>query len=691
MGWHVVNEGPGIVLSHGGPALTLGGWGASLHHGLCRTAGEQADAAAAARSPSEPRTLALQVGASPTAGAAQLGGEDELARAELTLVASDELARLQGTLLNRSACWLRLERLVITVDPVSLGTGAAGPGRFSFYKNGHQSWTASHTFSPGERELVPRLGFARRMQENLRSPAAGRPGGFGSELYALLGNLDEQVYLLAGQQAGFSQWAYQRVHFDPATGRPRKLELELDFGGRLLAPGGSVALDPLCLLAGEQPCRLLDAYLACVQQQASEPGSRVDGQPACGWCSWYYYGPRVTARDVAENLDAAMAHPAGWDLFMLDDGWQTDVGDWLTVNDKFPDGLAGLATRIREAGMRPGLWLAPFLARKRSRVGREHPEWFLSDARGRPVSAGYNPLWGLDGRCLALDTTHPGFQQHLRQIVRTLVHEWGFGLLKLDFLYAAAQPGLAHDPTLSPAQRLALGYDLIREEAGPDVVLLGCGAPLGPSIGRVDVMRIGPDVAPYWFPTLRYHLTSDPHALSACFAIRSTLNRAPLHRRLWLNDPDCLLLRDSETRLSPAERQTLASAIAISGGLLLLSDRLGRLAPHLWQRLEQVRAVSVACARGTCWALDFMERPLPEIVYNSAGYLAIFNFTDRPAARRVAHRRWLAGLVPEEAELRSVWEDGKTYRISAGHLDLGTMQPHSSILLRWDGEGERAS
>jgi hypothetical protein len=45
-----------------------------------------------------------------------------------------------------------------------------------------------------------------------------------------------------------------------------------------------------------------------------------------------------------------------------------------------------------------------------------------------------------------------------------------------------------------------------------------------------------------------------------------------MHRRLWLNDPDCVMLRSSETRLSREERFALASAVAISGGMLLVSD-----------------------------------------------------------------------------------------------------------------------
>ncbi len=52
-----------------------------------------------------------------------------------------------------------------------------------------------------------------------------------------------------------------------------------------------------------------------------------------------------------------------------------------------------------------------------------------------------------------------------------------------------------------------------------------------------------------------------------------------MHRRLWLNDPDCLMLRQRETSLNRNERGALAAAIAVSGGMLLLSDDMSLLGP----------------------------------------------------------------------------------------------------------------
>jgi alpha-galactosidase len=60
---------------------------------------------------------------------------------------------------------------------------------------------------------------------------------------------------------------------------------------------------------------------------------------------------------------------------------------------------------------------------------------------------------------------------------------------------------------------------------------------------------------------------------SARNAIQNILSRAPMHRRWWVNDPDCLIVRPT-ANLSLAEIQSLATAIALTGGSLLLSDNL---------------------------------------------------------------------------------------------------------------------
>src|SRR6266550_1977358 len=192
-----------------------------------------------------------------------------------------------------------------------------------------------------------------------------------------------------------------------------------------------------------------------------------------------------------------------------------------------------------------------------------------SHQNGDPLRVVNNPVWtaGDDKSAYALDPSNPNFSEYLERLFRRLVHEFGYRYLKIDFLFAAAAEGYRYDSNLARAQTLRRSLEAIRRGAGNDAFILGCGCPLGPAVGIVDGMRIGPDVAPFWGSTATG--TADP---STVYALDAIIARSFMHRRLWLNDPDCLMLRARETRLTADERAALAATIASSGGMLLISD-----------------------------------------------------------------------------------------------------------------------
>jgi len=297
------------------------------------------------------------------------------------------------------------------------------------------------------------------------------------------------------------------------------------------------------------------------------------GQP--GWCSWYQYFTDVTAEDVRRNLRDLRDLDTGISTFQIDDGYQPAVGDWLEPSAGFPDGIAPLAAEIRREGFKPGLWVAPFLASRDSRLVERHPDWLLRDALGQAIVGVSNPAW--PGRvCHVLDPTHPEARDWLAELAHALAG-MGFEMLKLDFLYAGALPGRRHDPTVPSARAYRAGLRSLRD-AVP--FLLGCGAPLGPSIGMVEAMRIGPDTAPYWHSKQSdrsFGIRASPGVENS---LRNTLARAALHQRLWINDPDCVLLRDTDTALTETEVCTLAAVNALSGGLFTLSDEIAHLGPQ---------------------------------------------------------------------------------------------------------------
>ena len=248
------------------------------------------------------------------------------------------------------------------------------------------------------------------------------------------------------------------------------------------------------------------------------------------WCSWYAYYETISEQQLAKDIQDLQG--VGFDVVQVDDGWEQMVGDWQP-NHKFPTGMKALAGRISDAGMTPGLWLAPFIALPGSQLARRQPGLLLRDARGEPVVAGHN--WGTSYH--ALDLSQPAALDHLGELIHRVVHEWGFRYLKLDFINAGAAPGVrAGDAEREQTYREALA--LVRRVAGDDVYLLGSGAILLPSLGLLDGLRSGPDVAPMW----QNYASDDPSDAMARNAVVNAVHRL-WHRPLAEVDPDVVYFR----------------------------------------------------------------------------------------------------------------------------------------------------
>lgn len=194
-----------------------------------------------------------------------------------------------------------------------------------------------------------------------------------------------------------------------------------------------------------------------------------------------------------------------------------------------------------------------------------------------------NPKWGGQGVGFAIDTTNPAASRLIEETASAL-RESGFTYLKLDFTYAASVDAARRAPA-TKAEALKAGLAAIRRGAGDDCLLLGCGMPLWPAIGLVDAMRIGQDVAPTWEPEVEIEgLTESLPSTRSAFG--NTVARARMHRRLWVNDPDCVMLRRSETSLTEEEIRRWADLVADSGQLLLISDDLALVADvDYWRSL----------------------------------------------------------------------------------------------------------
>jgi alpha-galactosidase len=290
-------------------------------------------------------------------------------------------------------------------------------------------------------------------------------------------------------------------------------------------------------------------------------GKKSDRPTPRVWCSWYSLYTAIDQPLLYSIFDELADLP--FDVLQVDDGWQVCVGDW-EPNAKFPSGMNALAEKIKSTGRKPGLWLAPLIALESSRLFREHPDWFLRDERGRFVSAGFN--WG--ERVYALDTTHPLVLDWLAELMKR-VRNWGFDYLKLDFLYAGALPGKRHvDMPREAAYRQ--GLKLMREAMGMDAYFLTCGAPIIPTLGLCDAIRVGPDVSGKWEDLRDAILLYNHTTPGTRNAIRNTVNRLWL-QPLLTTDPDVAYFVEKENSLS-SEHKKLLQDLALACNFKATSD-----------------------------------------------------------------------------------------------------------------------
>ncbi|RLI61238.1 MAG: hypothetical protein DRO93_04865 [Candidatus Thorarchaeota archaeon] len=382
-----------------------------------------------------------------------------------------------------------------------------------------------------------------------------------------------------------------------------------------LTPKASLMSEELLVLAGDNPHALLSEYVeVTADRMRAVPWKHVP----TGWCSWYFYYTMPDEVEVLENVRFLSERFPQVEWIQLDDGYQQAVGDW-EHNERFAKGLAALVEQVKKYGFKAGVWTAPFIASQHSEVFKSHPEWFIRDSSGQPIEVGQNPLWL--GAYYALDLTNPDVVDFVKSLFSGL-RDCGFEYFKIDFLYHATQAGIRHDPTKTGAQALRIGLQAVREAVG-DALILGCGAPLGPSIGMANVMRIGTDIGTNW----RYDWGGGVYACAI-----NTMTRAPLHRKWWINDPDCILVRQDDNDLTLDEVRLWLTIVALSGGSIIMSDRMMEVSE---ERLRLVDRLLPPYGRGAV-AIDAFTNEEPrvfalkiDVAHGSWAVVAAVNLSER--------------------------------------------------------------
>ena len=177
---------------------------------------------------------------------------------------------------------------------------------------------------------------------------------------------------------------------------------------------------------------------------------------------------------------AARAAEVGIELFVLDDGWfpnrhsdRAGLGDWYACPEKLPDGIRGLAEKIRALGLSFGLWFEPEMLNLDSDLYRAHPDWVLR-APGRRMTHGRHEY--------VLDFGRKEVVDHIYARMAAILEEGKIAYVKWDMnrsITEAFSSALPADRQGEVFHRYILGvYDLYDRlnRAFPEVLFESCAS-----------------------------------------------------------------------------------------------------------------------------------------------------------------------------------------------------------------------
>lgn len=415
--------------------------------------------------------------------------------------------------------------------------------------NGYQSWTDTKERTPEEREkdvkklpkfLVNAFAFDRYGDASFYT--YGKHLLHGYDIFYCKGKQEKYILNLNYQRA------YLLIELDKKN---NTLNLSYDFNGYRVHAGDEFVIS--------------DYYISDSVEEGMEFFNKIfprKNKPKIfGYTSWYNYYQNINEEILMRDLAALDKQ---FNLFQIDDGYETKVGDWLKVDaKKFPNGLKPIVDAAHEKGFDAGIWLAPLVAETKSELFQTRKDLFKRDANGDFVKCGAN--WS---GFYALDLENPDAREYIKTCLQHYV-EMGFDFFKLDFLYAA---NLATESEKSRTMSAESAYSFLRECLG-DKVILGCGATVFNCIDKFDYLRIGPDVS-LIFDDVWYMRPMHRERISTKVTLQNTIYRSFFNDRLFGNDPDVFLLRDDNIKLSEKQRQALLTLNALFGSVLMTSDNL---------------------------------------------------------------------------------------------------------------------
>jgi alpha-galactosidase len=269
---------------------------------------------------------------------------------------------------------------------------------------------------------------------------------------------------------------------------------------RALGPGERFeTLETFVAVHGGDYFATLDAYRRVMADRGLRPAPPPAASYEPIWCAWGYER-ECTSAMIEGTLPKARELGLGWAV--IDDGWQSAIGDWGLNPHKYPGGeadLRALVANIKGAGLKPRLWFSPLSVAPGADLLHEHPDMLLLDKDGAVQNISW---WNTFYLCPAYDRTIAQVQA----LVRTFIGEWGFAGLKIDGQHLNGVP-----PCYNPAHRHARPEESVERLHDFYRAIYETALQINPE-AVIELCPCGTSYAFHNFPYMNHAPASDPES-----------------------------------------------------------------------------------------------------------------------------------------------------------------------------------
>jgi len=387
--------------------------------------------------------------------------------------------------------------------------------------------------------------------------------------------------------------------------------------------------------------------------------------PLSGWMTPADPGRGYPLKKLEETLTLLEREKIWFNLICLDE-LHPVPGDWLNVRKDYQGKLGSLTRRIEHNRMIPGLRFSPLAVSPDSDLFRTRQDWLLRDFRGEPLTL--NGRKRKPGSCF-LDFTRDDVKEYLRGILETFRNQWGFRAFHLKGLEVLTAGYRREEMEQEGGLLLSAALRFFRENIGRDDLLVAEGGSLLASAGTVNIHRDSRRQPQSPGESIRYFRKALP----------GILDHSLMQKTFWIYDPGCYPAGSAAEEWPMQIRESLRQVILLTGGHLSVRDELTGYSKEQISELRRTLESFGKFRTGMLTLLSCPDAIRPVLLYNSAGYLGVFNLSRRKKSISLDLKS-----LEEQLGIRktaSLMREGRT-GLRTGTLDL-ILPPYGSRIFEF--------